>query len=512
MSFTSFYFLLFFTCLLGLYYIVPGKCRLPLLVLASLAFCYFADGLRLLLFLSVATVSTWIAAIKMEETEGQAGRNLWFYGALLLNLGVLAVCKYLNFFVYTGRILGGLFHRDLTLKPFSIIAPLGISFYTFQVLGYLIDVSRGTCKAQRSLLKYAAFACFFPQLVTGPINRYPEMAETLYGEKKFDYTRITFGLQRIAWGFFKKLVISERLAVLVNTVYGDYHTYNGLYILFAAVCFTFQLYTDFSGAMDIALGVSEALGVKMAENFDTPFFSRSCSEFWRRWHITLGGWMRDYLFYPLLKTEVLAKVGDRAKKLLGKKRGKKVPTYLGMLVLWFTVGLWHGGSWNFIVGSGLLHFVYIVGGQLLEPAFRRIILFFKIDTECYSYHLFQRLRTFALITLGWVFFRASSFHAALSMLKSSLYPNIWIFTDGSLFKLGLDAPDFIVGVLALGVLLKVSVLRERLHAEGTGVRERLAGQNLVFRWILYYVLLFSIIIFGFYGPGYDPADFIYQGF
>ena len=183
-----------------------------------------------------------------------------------------------------------------------------------------------------------------------------------------------------------------------------------------------------------------------------------------------------------------------------------------MVVLWFTVGMWHGGSWKYIVGSGLLHCFYIVGGQMMEPVFMKVAKLLKVNMECYSFHLFQRLRTFFLVCIGFVFFRASSFRMALSMLKASIYPNIWIFTDGSLFKLGLDMPDFTVNLLALGVLLIISLLQAKLHAEGTGVRAKFADQNLAFRWITYYMLIFSVIIFGFYGPGYDPSEFIYQNF
>ncbi len=190
-------------------------------------------------------------------------------------------------------------------------------------------------------------------------------------------------------GLFKKLVISERMAVIVNTIYGDYVTYSGLYIAVGTVCFAFQLYTDFSGAMDIALGLSEALGIRMAENFETPFFARSISEYWRRWHITLGTWMKDYIFYPVLKSDLFVAIGDAARKKLGKKRGKKVPTYLGMAVLWFTVGMWHGGAWKYIIGSGLLHCFYIISGQMLEPAFKKLTHVFKVNTECYSFRLFK---------------------------------------------------------------------------------------------------------------------------
>lgn len=248
--------------------------------------------------------------------------------------------KYLNFFVYTGRAAGNIFGVDIPLKDISLVAPMGLSFYTLQVVGYLLDVSRGTCRAEKGLLRYALFASFFPQLVQGPINRYSDLAETLYTPKKFNYEQVTFGLQRMLWGLFKKLVIAERMSVIVGTIYGDFETYSGLYIVVGTVCFAFQLYTDFSGAMDIALGLSEALGIRMAENFDNPFFARSISEYWRRWHITLGTWMKDYVFYPLLKSNLFVSIGDRAKKRLGKKRGKKIPTYLGMVVLWFTVGFW----------------------------------------------------------------------------------------------------------------------------------------------------------------------------
>lgn len=189
-----------------------------------------------------------------------------------------------------------------------------------------------------------------------------------------------------------------------------------------------------------------------------------------------------------------------------------MPTYLGMIVLWFSVGIWHGGAWKYIIGSGLLHCFYIILGQMLEPYSKRLIELFHVNTNCFSFHLFQRLRTFFLVCIGFVFFRAGSFRSALSMLKASLYPNIWIFTDGSLFKLGLDIPDFVVGLLALSVLLIISLLQVELHNTGTKVRERLSEQNLLFRWLIYYLLFFSVIIFGFYGPGYDASAFIYENF
>ncbi len=505
-------FLLLFVCFLVGYYLIPKRFQIHLLAAGSLAFCGLTGGAPMFFSLLAATASTWYGAVRMEDAVSKRQKTWWFYGVLLINAGALAVCKYLNFFVYTGRFAGELMDKEIFLQEFSFIVPLGISFYTLQVLGYLIDVARGTCQAQRNLIRYAAFSCYFPQLLTGPINRYGEMADSLYEEKNFDYKRVVFGLQRMGWGLFKKLVIAERMAVVVDTIYGDYHTYQGCYVIFATICFACQLYADFSGAIDLAAGASEILGIRISENFNTPFFSRSLSEFWRRWHITLGSWMRDYVFYPVLKSDLFVRIGEWSKGRLGKKRGKKVPTYLGMVILWFTVGLWHGGSWKYIVGSGLLHCFYIAGGQILDPLFQKMIAWIHVNTECFSYHLFQSLRTGFLVCTGFVFFRAESFRTALKIFKASFYPNIWIFTDGSLLKLGLDTPDFIIGGVALGILFLVSVQQQKLRTQGSGVREMLAKQNLVFRWSIYYMLIFSIIVFGFYGPGYDVSGFIYQNF
>lgn len=532
MSLTSFSFLVFFGILLLLYYIVPKRTQWMLLLLASILFYFLAGNLRYLCFLTFTILTTYVGArmlgvlwkkealwleearatLSREEIELQSKpfsqkRNLVFFLCLLCNLGILIVLKYSTLLVGTGTGILSLFGVHLSIALPRFLLPLGISFYTFQILGYLIDVYRGAYEPQKNLGKYALFASFFPQMVSGPISRYTELSETLYAPTTFQYQQVTFGLQRMAWGFFKKLVISERMAVIVNSVYGNYETYRGTYIIVATVCFAFQLYTDFGGCMDIAIGAAQALGIRVTENFQTPFFSKSISEYWRRWHITLGTWLKDYVFYPLLKTDAFVALADFSKKKWGKKNGKKVSTYLGMLVLWFTVGLWHGGAWKYIVGSGLLHWFYIVSGQVCEPLFKKFIERFKINTTCFSFSLFQIFRTFFLVCIGFVFFRADSFKAALKMLFYSFTPNFGILFDGSLFTLGLDTKDAIVGILALLLLLTVSLFQQKYS-----VREVVARQNIVFRWILYYALLFSIIIFGFYGSNYSASDFIYQQF
>lgn len=512
MSMTSFLFFVLVGILVLLYYILPGRCQIYLLMLGSVVFCWSAGGVRMLVFLTFSIFTTWIGGMILGGTHKSFIKNMVLLLVLAANLGILFITKYINFFILTGNAVGRLLGRTLNWESVTFIAPLGISFYTLQVIGYLLDVSRGTCLPQKNLIKYAAFAGFFPQLVQGPINRYAEMEESLYAVKKFDVRRISFGLQRMLWGLFKKLVIAERMTVIVDTVYGDYITYNGCYIIVATICFAFQLYTDFSGAMDIALGVSEMLGVKMSENFDNPFFARSISEYWRKWHITLGTWMKDYIFYPVLKSDLLVSLGDWAKKRFGKKKGKKVPLYIGMVILWFTVGMWHGGSWKYIIGSGLLHCFYIVSGQMLEPLFKKLIRVFDVNVSCFSFRLFQTIRTFFLVCVGFVFFRADSAGEALRMLRETAHCNIWILSDGSLLNLGLDIKNLTAGICSLGILLLVSLLQQRFHREGKTVRSVLAEQNLVFRWLIYYGLFFSIVVLGFYGPGYDASAFIYQGF
>ena len=312
----------------------------------------------------------------------------------------------------------------------------------------------------------------------------------------------------MVWGFFKKLVIAERLGVLVNTVYGDYEGYPGAYIWIATACYAFQLYTDFSGCMDIVLGLSQSLGIALPENFQTPFFSKSVAEYWRRWHITLGVWMKDYVFYPLLRSKLFTNLNKSLKEKFGKKRGKQYATFAAMFVLWLTVGIWHGGDWKFVIGSGLLHWFYIVMEELLAPPFARLNERLHLSGEGRFLNGIRILRTFFLVCIGDLFFRAASVGDAFAMLKSAV--GVWnpqILWDGSLLQLGLDGIETAVAVLALLLLWAVS-LKQRKEP----VRESIAKKPLFLRWILWYALLFAVILLGYYGPGYSAAEFIYQGF
>lgn len=494
MTLTSFSFLCFFLVTVLVYYILPKGLQWIVLLFSSLIFYALSGGFGAFCFLLYGIFGTWLGALWIEKCPLDSRKRRVSTAVLVvLTLLPLFLLKYIRFFGIPA--------------PFGSLAPLGISFYTMTILGYVIDVSWGVVPAQRNLARHALFAGYFPQMISGPITRYSSMKEQLYTAHSFSYENLTYGAQRMLWGFFQKLVISQRLAGAVDLVYGSYPAYPGWFVGIATVCFAFQLYTDFSGCMDIVLGASQILGISLPENFHTPYFSRSISEYWRRWHITLGAWFKDYLFYPLQKSSLWSRFLGWSKGRFGKKRGKKPPLYTGMLILWFSVGMWHGGSWNFIVGSGLLHWFYIVSGELLAPLGKRLNSFFHIHTETFGWRLFQMLRTFFLVNLGFVFFRAPSLKTALSLLKSM--GTVWnpqILFDQSLFLL-MPAQDWVLAIFSLLLLLLVSVLRQKMK-----LRAAIAGQNLVLRWGIYLLLFTAVLLFGCYGGDYDAASFIYQRF
>ncbi|MDE7430220.1 MAG: MBOAT family protein [Lachnospiraceae bacterium] len=511
MGITSFYFLCFFAIMLLVYYSIPSKFQWGFLLLCSVCYCLFAEQAMLLVYPLVSSLACFLGAKLLTQVppEEEKKRRGILAVTVLINIGILFVLKYVNFVINTVNGIAGLFGGNgEMLSAVDFLVPLGVSFYTFTLLGYVFDVYYGLATVQNHFGKLALYGLYFPNLISGPILQYREHAETFFVPHAFDYRKVTRGLQRMVWGFFKKLVIAERLGVLVNTVYGSYETYGGAYIWVATVCYAFQLYTDFSGCMDIVLGMSESLGIELPENFRTPFFAKSVTEYWRRWHITLGVWMKDYVFYPLLRTKLFTDINKSFKKKFGKKRGKQYSTFLAMFVLWLTVGVWHGGDWKFVIGSGLLHWFYIVMEELLAPPCARMMERMSLSAEGRFVTGIRILRTFFLVCIGDLFFRAASVGDALAMLKGAV--NVWnpqILWDGSLLQLGLDGIESAVAVLSLLLLWAVSLAQRK-----GSVRDMVAKRPLPLRWVLWYALLFAVILLGYYGPGYSAAEFIYQGF
>lgn len=532
MNFVSFTFLSFLILVFFLYFLVPKKHQWIVLLISSYAF-YLFSGFKTVIFLIVATFVVFFSGLLIEKSNNtfsikkeqllvsnsskdmkiwkekyQKQKTTVLTIGLLVVFIILGLLKYFNFLANNINHVINLLNLGFRIPILDLLIPLGLSFYTFQSAGYLIDVYRGKIPADRNLLKFALFVSFFPQLVQGPISRYSDLANQLYSGHNFDYVRIKFGAQLILWGLFKKLVIADRAAIIVNNVFLNYLDYEGLSILIAVMIYGIQIYCDFSGGIDMARGIAQIFGINLTDNFARPFFATSLSDFWRRWHITLGAWVRDYVFYPITLSKSFTKLGRISRKLLGNNFGKMVPMIFAMVITFLIIGIWHGAQWKYVF-YGLYNGFIISLGIVLTPFFKKANNIFKIKTNIFSWHLFQIVGTFFLVTFGRYFTRAVGFMAGWELVKQTFKIfNPWIFFDGSLYKLGLDRSSFHLLLVLIVFLLMVDFLQER----GVNIREKISQQNLLFRWTIYLLAIFSIIIFGIYGIGYDAASFIYRGF
>lgn len=530
MAFTSLNFLMFLLAVVIVYYIIPKKAQWVFLLIASYTF-YLFSGIKPVIYIIATTLSTYGAALLMENLREKSKQKIVDLGedaakedkkkiksvfakkihtvqvvAVLFNLGILAVLKYLNFVSENINSLFSLFKFDFEIPFVNLIIPLGLSFYTFQSLGYVIDIGRGKYKPQRNLAKYALFVSFFPQIVQGPISRFDQIGEQLVTPHRFDYENFKFGAQLIMWGFFKKLVIADRLALVVNQVLPNYRNYHGIELMIGIFCYCIQIYGDFSGGIDITRGAAQMMGIDLPQNFERPYFSKNMTEYWRRWHITLGAWMREYVFYPVMLSKPISKLGKNAKKLLGKEVGRIIPSALTSFVVLFLIGIWHGATWQHLA-FGLYNATFITLGMLFKPTFKKIEAKLKINTECFSWQLWQILRTFVVMAVAKTLVKAPSLKGALVILKRCVFDiQPTLFTQKTFLKLGLTYNSIIVTAVSFAVLLVVSILQEN----GISIRQKLSEQNIVFRWAVYIIALIVIMIFGIYGPGSNAAEFIYQ--
>ncbi len=529
MNYTTYsYLLLFLGGTFLLYTLVPQKQKWITLLAASLFFYVVSSG-PLIVFLLGTTLSIYLSALWLdklaavqslvkkgapkEDRDTLKRHILWQKRAVLLllllfNFGLLLFMKYFGFFCHNVNWLFAFVGLDFELPLVKMVLPLGISFYTLQAVGYVVDVYRGKFPAERNFARITLFLSFFPQIVEGPIGRYDELAPQLYEGHTFDYERFTGSLQLILWGLFKKVVIADRANALVSAVFDHYEQYAGLLIALAVLAYTLQLYAEFSGCMDIVTGSARLFGVGLSPNFRRPFFSRSVTEFWRRWHITLGAWLRDYVFYPLSLSKPFGRLSKAARKHLSKHLAASLPAIAALFFVWFANGVWHGAAWKYIA-YGLYYYVIIALGMLCEPLFAKGIGLLHLRRESAGYRLFQMLRTFLLVNLGMLLFRAKSLSAAVAMfgsLFSSAGPSL--IQNGVLNTPGIRLADFYVLLAGAAILLIVGILQER----GIGVRALIARQPLVIRWAVYLAAVFVVVIFGAYGMGYQRVAFIYAGF
>lgn len=516
MAFNSLSFLLYFLIFAVIYFILPAKFQWMWLLFSSVYSYWISESKERFLIFVLIIMINHIACFYMKD--GSKHKKKVYIGILIFNVFMLTIFKYADFIVdlikpvlLNLNIISNTVKIDRIAELCEYFAPRGVSYFALILIGYTTDVYWEKVRPQLNPAKTLLFASFFPQITSGPIVRYEEMNGQLWGKKnKFSYDNMIRGGERVLWGLFKKIVIAERCGVIVDTIYSTYEVYPGFYILIAAAMFAMQLYCDFSGLMDMVLGYAEIINIKLPENFNTPFYSLSLSEFWRRWHITLGGFLRDYVLYPLQRTKGFIKFRKFCKKKLGKGYEKKynIPLHLSLLVSWFLIGLWHGGGWNYIFGVGIYMWIVIVIGELLSPLFNKIVTVLHINTDCDSFRLFQRIRTFLLFIFGLSFFRAPTLSDGFRMWKSCFSSfNIWIFFDKSIYNLGLDRTELSIVLFGFILIFIVSYISQK-----EDFREYLLKQNFLFRLIIFSVLFICIICWGYYGTGFNAADFIYGRF
>ena len=354
-----------------------------------------------------------------------------------------------------------------------------------------MDVYRGEIYAEKNFLKYALFVSFFPQLVAGPIERSKNLIRQLSVPGKFDFDNFREGILLMIWGYFLKIVLADRIALYVDAVYKDHATYGGWYLIVATVLFAIQIYCDFGGYSVIAMGAAQVLGIKLMENFDAPYISFSVAQFWRKWHISLTSWFKDYLYIPL-----------------GGNRKGKLRKYINIMIVFLVSGLWHGASFSFIIWGGLNGF-YQIAAEVLMPARERVRKLLKINTGALWYKLLQGIGTFVLVDLAWVFFRASGAREALSIIRQMITAdNFYILLDGSLYNCGLDLPNFVLMILGIALLGAADCLKNK----GIRIRDVILRQMYPVRWAVYTFAILAVLVFGIWGPAFDKASFIYFQF
>lgn len=490
MLFNSIEFLVFFPLVVGLYFLIPHKYRWVFLLGASYYFymCWKAEYILLII---ASTIIDYFAAIKMGQEDSILKRRKFLVLSLLSNLGLLFTFKYFNFFNNSLEAIFSQFNLFYDSPSFKLLLPVGISFYTFQTLSYSIDVYRGERKAEHHFGYFALYVSFFPQLVAGPIERSTRLLPQFFEKHDFDAQRISDGLKLMLWGFFKKVVIADRLAVLVNQVYNNVDAYEGAPLLLATYFFAFQIFCDFSGYSDIAIGASQVLGFKLMKNFNRPYYAKSISEFWKRWHISLSTWFRDYLYISL-----------------GGNRVKKWIWYLNLFITFLVSGLWHGANWTFVIW-GAIHGFYLVFAIWTKNIVKKIYKVLHLEKGSFVRKFVDVFITFHLVLFAWIFFRANSFSDAIYVIQNIFPLNLDEFlkilnsTGAAQAYLGLTKKGLILAFVSLGIM-EVIHLKQRFGR----IRDFLDSKPIFVRWLLAYAMLIFIISFG----EFNLSEFIYFQF
>ena len=487
MLFNSLHFLIFFPLVAVLYYLFPIKSRTFFLLLSSYYF-YMCWNPTYVILLLLSTISTYTCGLFLTKTQR---KQACIAMCIILNLSILIFFKYSNLIILISNKLLSILNIKHQTESINLLLPIGISFYTFQSIGYLIDVYRNKVPVEKNFFRYALFVSFFPVISAGPIERSTNLLVQLKNPLPLTWYRFREGLLLMLWGFFLKIVLADRIALFVNTAYNDPITYNGWYLIIATLLFAIQIYCDFSGYSIIAMGTAKILGFDLIENFNAPYFSATVSEFWNRWHISLSSWFKDYLYIPL---------GGNRHGLLRKQINK--------MIVFLVSGLWHGANVTFLVWGGL-NGLYQVVGELLLPIRRFFSNKLHISSQNLFIKAFKIITTFILIDFAWIFFKASGIHTSLQIVQSIIHAqNLNILIDGSLYQCSLNKPNFILMLICISILILADICKYK-HLQ---IRKVLLQQKCWLQWLIFSMSLCFILLFGIWGNAYNASNFIYFQF
>ena len=503
MSFVSFKFVLFLGLTFFAYFIVPNRFKWLVLLAFSYLYYYLCSH-KLVIVLFGVSAFTFLIARFIDIQQDKKKRKVLSYLGIIVVLLNLVVLKYSDFLIEN---INALINGNFNLL--NLVLPIGISYYTLQAISYIYDVSKKKHEAENNFLHFLLYMSYFPQIIQGPIPKYTRLNEQLFAQHDFDYNRITRGLQLMFWGIAKKIILADRLALPVSNIFENYADYHGLFLFFGVVLYGFQIYADFSGGIDTIRGISEIFGITLDENFRQPYFSHSIEEFWRRWHISLGAWMREYVFYPLSLSKRLNNIGKKLRKTLGNNIGKKFAPFTAMFIVYLLVGIWHGADWKYVV-YGIWNGLFTMNGVLLEDFYQRCRERFRISDSSKIWKFIQIIRTFIIVSIGRLIVRSSSVADALRMFGLTFKRtfDFSFFNSDTLTSLGLNSREWILCLIVIIIILFIDYLKEK----GVDIRTTVSNRNIVFRWAVYLLLMMSILIFGKYGPGYEAANFIYGNF
>lgn len=501
MNINSLSFLLFCVITLAAYFALQntGFQKYVLLIADGVLFVSLTGYKSLIVAALIATL-VFLIAVRIEKCQSVKIRKCLMWFGVIISLGTLVFFKF-----FTGLlsdVITRLFSADSYLLP--VLVPVGIAYYSLSMSGYIIDVYHKKYPAETDYFAFLGFIFFFPSLVEGPINLYKKMIGQIKENHTFDWDRTVRGLQRILWGYVKKVVIADRIGIIVMGILKDPSSHGSLTIL-ALLLYSFQIYADFSGGIDVVMGVSEIMGYTLTENFRAPLLSKSVTEYWQRWHKSLGDWMEKYIYYPIVLNR---KMITFSKKIKSKYYSKAFSAIVASIVVFVIVGIWHGTGWNYVL-YGVYQAIFVSSAIVLAPAYKAIKQKLHVNEESMSWTLFCIIRTFGLLTFGRMLIKAANMAQIADLISRMMYfDNIGALFDGSIYKYGLDFKNWNVMILGIVLLVVVDILNNKKIY----IRDYLAKQDIVFRYAVYLIGLFAIIILGIYGDELTAASFIYAGF